>query len=184
MDPNKRIWTIPNLLTVLRLFMLIPILIHLSQGQKYWALVWMLISVTSDFLDGIIARKFNQRSDLGRIMDPIVDKMNVVAILTYMVISPLYDFPFWYLCFIGVREIMLMLGGLMVLKGRHVVMESNRPGKNSAFANSIVGILFVLSWQPYGWIMLALALILTLYSTWTYFRLYQKQTQLSPPKIS
>lgn len=177
MDPNKRIWTIPNILTVLRLFMLIPIMMHLSNGERYWALLWMLIGVLTDFLDGIIARKFNQRSDLGRLMDPVVDKLNVITVLIFLVISPLYEFPLWYLIFIGAREVTLMLGGLIALRGKKVVMESNRPGKNSAFANGMVVVLFVLGWQPYGWIVLTIAMILTLYSTWIYFQLYRKQVQ-------
>ena len=175
MVEKNRIWTVPNILSLLRLCMVVPILICLSREQRIWALVWMLAGLATDFLDGYVARRFDQRSDLGRIIDPIVDKISILVVTFYMVISPVYGFPLWFFVFILARELILMVCSSLVIKKKDIVMESNRPGKNSAFAIGVVVILFVLGLQPYGWIVLWIAFILTLYSSYVYLRLFLKQ---------
>jgi len=172
MVKEDRIWTVPNMLSIFRLFLLIPIIICLAHEQRILAFGLMLLGVATDFLDGYIARRWNQRSNLGRIMDPVIDKINVIVILFYMVYSQIYEFPLWFFLFLLGREMILMLSSLFVIRRKDIVMESNRPGKNSAFATGMVVLLFVLDLQPYGWIMLWLAFVLTLYSSWVYFRLF------------
>ena len=181
MTEKDRIWTVPNVLSLLRLFMLIPILICLANEKRVWALSWMLLGVATDFLDGYIARRWNQRSNFGRMIDPFIDKVNVVVVTLYMALSPLYQFPLWFFLFICIRELTLMFFSLRVIRKRNIVIESNRPGKNSAFATGMVVIFFVMGWQPFGWIMLWIAFILTLYSSWVYLRLFIQQVrQISP----
>ena len=177
MSDKDRVWTVPNLLSVFRLLLLIPILLALQHEQRVWALFLMLLSVGTDFLDGYIARRWNQRSDFGRMIDPVVDKICVLTVVCFMVVHTAYSFPLWFFVFLLVREVGLMMCSLLVVRRKRVVMESNRPGKNSAFANGMVVLLFVLNLQPYGWIVLWIALALTLYSTWVYLRLFLKQIQ-------
>ena len=135
----------------------------------------MALGVATDFLDGIIARRFDQCSDLGRIIDPVIDKVNVLAVLLLMVIHPAYHLPLWFFIFLVVREMVLMVCSLIVVREKGLVMESNRSGKNSAFANGMVVILFVLDFQPYACIMLWIGFVLTLYSSWQYLRLFLLQ---------
>jgi len=170
MNMTSKNWTIPNMLSIVRLFFLVPILLHLAAGHRTAAVLWMLGGALTDSLDGLIARRFNQCSDLGRILDPLMDKITVVTVVIYMIISPGYFFPLWYAVFMILRELMLLLGGLWVMHRRSRVPESNRAGKNSAFANGLTVILFVLNWQPYAWIALIGALILTFISTAGYIR--------------
>ena len=138
----------------------------------------LCVNLATDFLDGYIARRFDQRSDLGRIIDPIVDKISILVVTFYMVISPVYKFPLWFFIFVLARELILMVGSSLVIKKKDIVMESNRPGKNSAFAVGVVVILFVLGLQPYGWIVLWIAFILTVYSSYIYLRLFLEQLKL------
>ncbi len=175
MVKEDRIWTVPNVLSVFRLMLLIPILIFMAQEKRILAVGLMLLGVATDFIDGYIARRWDQKSNLGRLMDPAIDKINILVITAYMIRSPLYDFPLWFFLFVFAREIILMLGGLLVVKRRNLVMESNRPGKNSAFAVVMGVLLFVLDLQPFGWIMLWIAFVLTLYSSWVYFRSFVRQ---------
>jgi CDP-diacylglycerol--glycerol-3-phosphate 3-phosphatidyltransferase len=174
---EKRIWTIPNALSLLRLLLLIPILICLSKGQRIWALGLIVIGVISDFLDGILARRLNQKSDLGRIMDPVIDKINVLAVTFFMVVNDHYAFPLWFFLILMVRELTLLIGGSIMIRDKDTVMESNRPGKNSAFANGIVVIFYMMGWHPYAEILLYIALIMTIYSTWIYLKLFLKQKE-------
>ncbi|NQT27694.1 CDP-alcohol phosphatidyltransferase family protein [candidate division KSB1 bacterium] len=174
---DKKIFTIPNVLTVARLFILIPIVHHIVHLNQWWALFWILCSIASDNLDGFIARRFNQQSDLGRILDPVTDKINIVVVLAVLTFTPHYGFPFWFFVFTITRELLILLGGWIIILQKHNVLEANRAGKMSAFTTGFMILFFVMRWQPYGWILLWITLILTIVSTWTYIRIFRKAVQ-------
>jgi CDP-diacylglycerol--glycerol-3-phosphate 3-phosphatidyltransferase len=177
MEKNNRIWTIPNLLTVLRFAFLFPILLFLSNGQRIWAVAFIFLGVASDFMDGYIARRFNQGSDLGRMMDPVVDKLNILSVGLLMILSPLYRFPLWYFLFLAARELAVLVCGLLVVRKRKIVLEANKPGKRSAFFTGVCVLLYILGWEPFTWISLWIAFALALYSTWTYLQVFLKQVK-------
>ena len=86
MVKKQQIFTIPNLLSLLRLLMIPLILWLYSEKQAYtWALVVLLLSGLTDIADGIIARKFNMVSDLGKALDPVADKLTQIATLWCLV---------------------------------------------------------------------------------------------------
>ena len=181
MNKNRRILTIPNLMTLARLVLLGPILWCLARELRWWVLFWGSIGIVTDVLDGWVARRLNQRSDLGRLMDPVVDKVTVLTVTLYMSLSPYYSFPLWYFIFELVREIALMLGGLAMVRKIHKIMESERPGKWSAFVTGIMVILFILDLQPAAWIMLWISLALTVFSTFHYGRRFIRAMRQSVP---
>ena len=120
-DLFKGCWTIPNLLSVIRI-LLIPVFAVLFYNQEYgWAVLTLVLSGLSDFLDGKIARKFNQISALGKILDPVADKLTQVtlAVLLFMSFNKAQDetlkaFSWVFLVFI-VKEIVMVLGGAVML---------------------------------------------------------------------
>ena len=171
---DKRIFTIPNLLTFARLLILIPIMINVIHVQRWWALFWILLSIGTDNIDGFLARKLNQQSDLGRMMDPLIDKINLLVATTYMTFSADYAFPLWFYIFILAREVAMLAGGLLVIRRKNVVLESNRAGKWSAFVTGFTVLFFIMAWQPFGWIFLWVSFVLTIISTWTYVGAYRK----------
>ena len=71
MKKRNQILTIPNLLSLLRLFM-VPLLLwlYLEKQQYGWTIVVLILSAATDIADGLIARKFNMVSDLGKMLDP------------------------------------------------------------------------------------------------------------------
>jgi len=70
-----RIWTVPNQITLLRLGFLPIFLILISYEHYRWALAVLVVAGLSDGIDGLLARKLNQRSSLGAYLDPIADKL-------------------------------------------------------------------------------------------------------------
>jgi CDP-diacylglycerol--glycerol-3-phosphate 3-phosphatidyltransferase len=170
------IWTIPNLLTVMRILLLIPIFIFLIRGERLWVFFLGCLAVGTDLLDGWVARKLKQFSDLGRILDPVFDKIGVLSVVLYMVISPRYGFPLWFFVFMVVREIAVLILGLLLLKKNAKVSESNRAGKWSAFITGAVVLLYILGWQPYAVMLLWVAFILTLYSSYTYLNVFLQKS--------
>jgi len=171
---KDNLFSIPNAISLLRLFLLIPIFWLLSQGWKFYALAVILLCGLSDYLDGFIARKWHLQSDAGRIIDPVVDKISLVGLMIFLVISSEYMFPKWFFIFIVVRESMVLLFSLIFIEHKKMVMESSTPGKVSAFATGITIILYILQLHPYTWIMVWLATVLTLYSSWIYFKRFKK----------
>ncbi len=120
-DLFKGCWTIPNLLSVIRI-LLIPVFAVLFYRQEYgWAILTLVLSGLSDFFDGKIARKFNQISALGKMLDPVADKLTQVtlAVLLFIMFNKAQDetlkaFSWVFLVFI-VKEIVMVLGGAVML---------------------------------------------------------------------
>ena len=85
---HDRVVTIPNLLTVVR-FMGVPLFIWLVLAQKeYWAgVVVLAVMAGTDWIDGYIARRFDQASKLGRVLDPIADRLALLAVAFTLVIA-------------------------------------------------------------------------------------------------
>ncbi len=179
---KKNLFSIPNIISCIRLLLLIPIFYLLSHKKMIFALIVILLSGLTDFLDGFVARKWNLQSDAGRIIDPVVDKLSFVGLMLFLIISPQYIFPVWFFVIIAAREIFVLLFSFFVIEQKHKVLESSTPGKISAFTIGLTLILFVLQLDPYMWIMAWLAVILTLYSSWVYFRRFLEQYKIDKHK--
>lgn len=172
MEGSNRLCTVPNLLSLARLLLLIPIALLLLSGSHWIALGLMIAAGLTDMVDGYLARRLNQQSDAGRILDPVSDKIGLLTVMCILVFSPLYRFPLWYFLFLLSRELLIMLGALIVIGKKSTVMESNWPGKASAALNGLVLLLSVMKARPLdGWAVWP-AFLLTLYSTVLYARLF------------
>ncbi len=119
------ILTIPNLLTFLRMA-LIPVFASLLYyGYNDWALIVFIVAGVSDGVDGFIARRFKQESELGTILDPIADKLLMTTafiILTLPnVLPPLYRVPFWVTAAVIGRDVLIVAvaGAINIMTGFH-----------------------------------------------------------------
>ena len=125
------VWNIPNVLTMLRII-LIPVFVAVffstpHDRDKIAALVFAAASIT-DMFDGMLARKLNQITDFGKLFDPLADKVMVV---TAMVCQALIGvFPWIAIIIVGVKELIMMLGGIFMLS-KNVVVYSNYVGKTA-----------------------------------------------------
>ncbi len=123
-DLFKGCWTIPNLLSLLRIIVIPFFAYFFIKGNALWAIIVLFLSGVSDFLDGKIARKFNQVSDLGKVLDPVADKLTQItlAILLFVSFNGAQDemlkaFSWVFLIFIIKEAIMVIFGGLMIVIG-------------------------------------------------------------------
>lgn len=120
-DLFKDCWTIPNALSVLRI-LLIPVFAYLFiRDYVLAAVIVMALAAITDLLDGKIARKFNQVSNLGKMLDPIADKLSQMAIVIILLVK--YEGPIRYLlAFFIVKELLMLLAGaIMLSKGKRPV---------------------------------------------------------------
>lgn len=130
-DFLRRNMNVPNTLTSVRMLMIPLYLALFARGLKYGALAAFLAASLTDLLDGMIARRFNQITDLGKLMDPLADKLMVLTVLFSMAIGsgaipPVV--PWAVVCIVLGKELLMMLGGLLMLR-RHVVVYSHFIGK-------------------------------------------------------
>lgn len=125
---QKKILTIPNLLSFLRLCM-IPVIVWLYNVKQdsLWALLVLLLSGATDIIDGIIARRFNMVSDFGKAFDPIADKLTQIAMLFCLV----SNFPYMIvpLVILIVKEITAAVMNMIAIKKTSVVMGAVWHGK-------------------------------------------------------
>ena len=130
--PDRSSMTTANKITVVRI-LLIPVFVLLAvyyghsvtegdpqEGLRYAAIAVFLLAAVSDGLDGYVARKYNQRSKLGAILDPIADKgLLLAALLTLTFINWGYQFPLWFPVLVITRDVVIVAGsfGLHYLNG-------------------------------------------------------------------
>lgn len=116
--------TIPNWLCFLRIA-LIPVFSVLFIKEQYIAaFILMIIAAVTDLLDGKIARKYNMVSNLGKILDPIADKLSQIAIVIILLVKFWTSFPMLkYVLFLFILKELLMVlgGGLLMAKGMRPV---------------------------------------------------------------
>ena len=119
---SSRIITVPNLLTVFRMA-LIPVFVSLLFYQKFlFALGVFVIAGITDGLDGLLARRFKQQSELGRILDPIADKMLLVTsfvVLSMRTVFPIplpkhLPVPFWVTITVISRDVFILVGAAAI----------------------------------------------------------------------
>jgi cardiolipin synthase len=113
-DTVDRIWTIPNMISVLRLLG-VPLFLWLVLGPQadLWALGVLAAAGLSDWLDGKIARAWNQTSRLGTLLDPMADRLYIFAALLGLVVRDII--PWWLMAILVLRDV-LIIGALPVLR--------------------------------------------------------------------
>ncbi|MBA2606377.1 MAG: CDP-alcohol phosphatidyltransferase family protein [Acidobacteriota bacterium] len=110
----SNIITIPNLLTFLRMALIPVFAILLYYGQSGWALMTFLVAGISDGVDGFVARRFNQQSELGTILDPIADKLLMTTAFIIMTLPNVFPptrhlpVPFWVTASVIGRDILII----------------------------------------------------------------------------
>lgn len=128
MDRKKTIWTIPNILSMVRI-LLIPVIVwlYVSKESYVWAGGLLLVSGATDVVDGFIARKFNMISDLGKVLDPIADKLTQgVMLICLLRRFPLMALP---LAMMVLKETFMSVTGLQVIRRTGKVISADWHGK-------------------------------------------------------
>ena len=109
-------WTVANLLTLFRIALTLPFLYLIRGGHFGFALLVFFIASVTDFADGYVARKFNQQSSLGRILDPLADKLLTTASFIVMALphEGFPSIPIWLAVSVVARDLIILLGSLAV----------------------------------------------------------------------
>ena len=113
MSDRKRIWTVPNVLTMFRLAM-VPVYWVLMMGYRlnYWALGVFVLAACTDMLDGFLARKYNQITDFGKLMDPLADKLMTLSVMATLLLRGIIRWE--PLVLLALKEFVMLLGGILL----------------------------------------------------------------------
>ena len=166
---NKKIITIPNIITVFRLLLLIPLFITFFYEKYLLSLVIIVISGVSDVVDGRIARKFNMVSEFGKIMDPIADKLTQIALMLLISFRQIYLLiPCAALV---VKEVVSGIIGIYVVsKLKHMLFADWHGKLSTVFLYVMVGahMLMLVIWGkiilPVSYVMIVISTFLILMS--------------------
>jgi CDP-diacylglycerol--glycerol-3-phosphate 3-phosphatidyltransferase len=142
---ENRIWTISNLLSFSRIFLMIPVVYFYLERHREWALLFVLIAMITDTLDGYIARLRNEVSELGKILDPLADKIGIGIVVILMMVTG--QLPLWYAGVILGRDVLIFAGGVYIKLSKNVTLTSTMEGK-VAVVMIAIALVFMMLGNP------------------------------------
>lgn len=176
--------SIPNILTAFR-FILVPIFVYVFflniDGNILYATYIFILAGITDVLDGHIARKYNLITKWGQAMDPLADKMMQIAVLICFTIKKYI--PVWVIVIIGIKEALLIGGGLFLYYRRDkIVVPANKYGK-IATLSFYAAILYLAFELPYSIVPIIFAIVFTLLALGNYiinFKIIHEKSSIRP----
>jgi cardiolipin synthase (CMP-forming) len=141
---SSAVLTIPNLLSAMRI-VAIPLFCWLTtrSDTRLAGIALFAIVVATDWVDGYVARRLGQVSELGRILDPVADRLAIAAgILTFTIVGIL---PFWAALLVLLRDVAVLLGGATLLWARHLRVDVRGIGKVATFS-----LMTAITWIAWG----------------------------------
>lgn len=172
---DKNRFSVANFITLSRVLFLPFIIYFLQQNTRsddYYALFFMFLAGLTDFLDGRVARYLNQKSDLGRILDPVIDKISIGIVM--LVLAAHKNLPLWYALIVVGRDVTLLFASLFVISKIRLVVESDMLGKYTATCLALVIITFTIDVPLAKWILLGISLLLIPATLISYYKTQQK----------
>lgn len=174
-EPGPLIRSLPNMLTVVRGLLVVPVvvlLLHRTRMADWTAYGSFVLAATTDGIDGALARRWKVVSSAGQFLDPLVDKVLVIAPMSVLVY--LHRFPLWAAIVIAVREIAVTILRTMASRRGHG-FPANTAGKWKTVAQLAAIAAFVVPSHAVGWMIarwfgIAVAIVLTIISGYEYFR--------------
>ncbi len=168
----RELWLLPNLLSLLRLVLTVPMVVLIArvEGPDYALYVVSVVAILTDYLDGLFSRQMGLESDLGKVLDPLADKIAMAGALGALVVWRGY--PAHILVLLVIRDVCILIGGYLVTRRTKRVMGAHMAGKiNTAVVAASclaflvapgAGATMVLEWMSVGMILV---------SSFVYFRI-------------
>lgn len=166
-QPCLSFFTIPNLLSIFRILLIIPIAYCVWHRCLTVVFILILFGIFTDYLDGIIARRFNQISDWGKILDPLADKLAIGTLL--IVLHFKQEVPLWLVIVVVGRDFAILLAGLFVAKKYRLITPSNFLGKCTANILTAMVIIYIFNIEILKTIFTLLGVFFVALSSFSYF---------------
>ena len=182
MDFNiKHLLYIPNILSLFRLLLSIPIFLLLKNTgseANLALLIIIAIAIATDYFDGFLSRKMNQVSDLGIILDPLADKITMGAGLIALTVYR--AFPFTLVMLLIYRDLLILIGSIIISKNRKKPIMANFWGKLNTTAFSFAAFFYLLNSVYYITIpLMTFCFITIIISGISYYRIAERHFNLN-----
>lgn len=149
---SEKVYTVPNFLTLLRVFA-VPVILYFmylesmtgNMEYRYYQVFAFCVVIISDFFDGFIARAFNQISKLGQFLDPVADKICLIVIGSSLVYYK--DFPLCVFLVVLLREAVVVFGAVFLFARRDVEVKPSMMGKIGVACMAISALLYLASFD-------------------------------------
>jgi len=149
---SEKVYTIPNFLTLLRVIA-VPVIVYYmylesvtgTQEYIYCQVFFFGIVIISDFFDGFLARAFNQISKLGQFLDPVADKICLIALGSSLVYYK--GFPLSVLVIVLFREVVVVLGAVFLFARRDVEVKPSLLGKLGVACMALSAVIYLVSFD-------------------------------------
>lgn len=163
----KFVWNIPNALSLVRLALLPVFAVLYLKGYFEWSLLALALSGLTDLFDGMIARKFNQITEIGKLLDPFADKLTQIVVLVCLTIRNPKLTILVAVCF--VKELLQAIGGWILFSRKEIIRGAKWFGKVSTFTFYIAMLVIALWPQMPSWLMIALIALVAATMIFSFF---------------
>lgn len=161
------IWTLSNIISGVRAILAIPMAYFLMSGSKLWATIIIVLIVISDVADGYIARRRNEISEFGKIIDPVADKIVTAVGVVFMYVG-LY-IPAWFFWTVIGRDVLILMFGIIATRKTGFTLPSNYAGKAAVVSIAVALTLhFTVTDSPLHLPVLILSAAIMVYSLVVY----------------
>lgn len=176
---------IPNILSTIRLLLVGAFIYAYYNIGAIYALIIFIVAGATDVVDGILARRFDWITNVGKILDPIADKSMQCTVLLCMSTGDEPLIPWWFAAFFIVKEVLMALGALFLFKKKDTVVSSKWFGK-LAVCIFYAAVFLIIALDPSDTIVITLAVITILaaaisFASYTY-NYFKKPTQAANHK--
>lgn len=177
---HDRIMTLANSISISRILLTFPLIYILNifsvetQEMAYTVGGIILLIVLTDFLDGYVARKTDEITNFGKIIDPVADKICLVVVLTFLISE--YKSPFLiFFLLLSIRDIYLIIIGIYLINVQEEVFQSNWTGKWFLGISTLMMAIFIFPAPEWvRWSLYSISLLLMFVSTLQYSNRYHK----------
>jgi CDP-diacylglycerol---glycerol-3-phosphate 3-phosphatidyltransferase len=186
---DLRVLNLPNTLTLSRIFLtplLVVVLLTRIDGKEIYGVVIFVIAALTDYLDGYIARKRNQVTDVGKLLDPIADKLLITS--AFISLVELNLAPAWMVVIIVGREFAVS-GIRSIAASQGYVMPANALGKLKTVCQVLTIVVLIVAdtyiepWERFGrfllWVTVAISLVSAVNYLWIFLRVGSSSRKLT-----
>jgi CDP-diacylglycerol--glycerol-3-phosphate 3-phosphatidyltransferase len=180
---------LPNALTLSRIFLtplLVVVLLTRIDGKEIYGVVIFVVAALTDYLDGYIARKRNQVTDVGKLLDPIADKLLITS--AFISLVELNLAPAWMVVIIVGREFAVS-GIRSIAASQGYVMPANTLGKLKTVCQVLTIVVLIVAdtyiepWERFGrfllWVTVAISLVSAVNYLWIFLRVGSSSRKLT-----
>jgi len=170
---------LPNLLAIFRILLFPLIFFFLAQDTQSGllvAIILIVLAVASDVLDGYVARRLNQITDLGRLLDPLADKLGLGIFVVFIIFHR--GFPIWAAVLLFLKDFLTLIAAVAMVKKKGFILMSNNWGKLNSWIWAITVVIYIARIHPLQQWFLILAAISVLNCIIQYLTMFMTESRL------